>query len=253
MAKGPEGAIVVLDPQTRRVIAVVGGYDMRVAAFNRAIQARRQAGSTFKPIVFAAAIDSGEFTAASIVNDAPEVYDLWKPENYKKGKFEGPVRLRYALAKSINTVAIRVAHDIGPGRVAEVAHAMGIQSKLPDGLSLALGSGEVTPLELTNAFATLAAEGKAIRPHIVTRVGSKKRAGASPGGRVRGHEHDEVGCYRGHRRQGGGARSRDRRQDRHLERRQGRLVHRRHPAGSDRRMGRLRRLLAHDRFGRVGW
>jgi penicillin-binding protein 1A len=167
LARGPQGAVVVMDPRSRRVLAMAGGYESRVADFNRATQARRQPGSTFKPFVYAAAIDSGAYTAASIVNDAPEVYDLWKPQNYKKGKFEGPVRLRYALAKSINTVAIRVLSDVGIARVSELSRAMGIQSSLPDSLSLALGSGEVTPLELTNAFATLAARGMAAPPRFI--------------------------------------------------------------------------------------
>ncbi len=171
LAPGPEGAVVVLDAKTRRLVAMIGGYDIKLAGFNRATMAKRQAGSTFKPFVYAAAIDSGDFTAASMVNDAPEVYDLWKPENYKRGAFAGPVRLRHALAKSINTVAIRVTHDIGPTTVRDLALAMGVQSKLPDGLSLALGSGEVTPLELTNAFASFAAGGNYAPPWSVQKVG----------------------------------------------------------------------------------
>ncbi len=174
LASGPEGAVVIMDPHTRRVVALIGGYDVKLAGYNRATMAKRQAGSTFKPIVYAAAIDSGDFSAATIVNDAPEVYDLWKPENYKRGVFSGPVRLRHALNKSINTVAIRVAHDIGPDRVAELAHALGIKSDLPEGLSLALGSGEVTPLELTNAFATIASGGFYAEPWLVQAVGSTK-------------------------------------------------------------------------------
>src|SRR6185503_10544704 len=88
LASGPEGAVVVIDPKTRRVLAVVGGFAFHPGDFNRATMARRQAGSTFKPFVYATAIDSGEFTPASIVNDAPEVYNLWKPENYEKGEFQ---------------------------------------------------------------------------------------------------------------------------------------------------------------------
>jgi penicillin-binding protein 1A len=176
LAPGPEGAVVIMDPKTRRVRALIGGYDTRLAGFNRATMAKRQAGSTFKPFVYAAAIDSGDFTAASIVNDAPEVYDLWKPENYKKGAFSGPVRLRHALNKSINTVAIRVCHDIGPDRVRDLAHALGIQSDLPDGLALALGSGEVTPLELTNAFASFAAAGRYVAPLSVESLGGESHA-----------------------------------------------------------------------------
>ncbi|HET6614142.1 MAG TPA: PBP1A family penicillin-binding protein [Kofleriaceae bacterium] len=169
-AEGPQGAVVVIDPHTRRVLAMVGGYSQNAGDFNRATMAKRQAGSTFKPFVYTAAIDSGDFTAASIINDAPEVYDLWKPQNFEKGEFRGPVRLRFALAKSINTVAIRVCHDIGPARVAEVARWMGIESKLPEQLSLALGSGEVTPLELTNAYATFAAGGKVAPPQLLAEI-----------------------------------------------------------------------------------
>lgn len=179
LASGPQGAVVVLDPRTRRVLAMVGGYATRASDFNRAVQARRQPGSTFKPLVYAAAIDSRVYTPASIINDAPEVYDLWKPENYKKGAFEGPVRLRYALAKSINTVAIRVLSDIGGKRASDLAHAMGIRSELPETLSLALGSGEVTPLELTNAFATLAAGGAAAEPQFLASIGDQPVAAAA--------------------------------------------------------------------------
>ena len=172
LAPGPDGAVVVIDVKTRKVLALVGGFDGRPGAFNRAIQARRQPGSTFKPFVYAAAIASGRYTAASIVNDAPDVFDLWKPKNYGKC-CEGPVRLRYALAKSINTVAIRVCHDLGPSAVAALANAMGVESELPEHLSLSLGSGEVTPLELTNAFATFAAGGKHVPPRIVEAVDDK--------------------------------------------------------------------------------
>jgi len=170
LAPGPQGAVVIIDPRTREILTLVGGYENRVADFDRATMAKRQPGSAFKPFVYAAAVDTGDFTAASIVNDAPEVYDLWKPQNYKKGEFEGPVRLRYALAKSINTVAIRVLHDIGPERAAQLAHEMGISSELPTTLSLALGSGEVTPLEMTNAFATFAAGGLVAAPRAIRTV-----------------------------------------------------------------------------------
>ncbi|HUS67419.1 MAG TPA: PBP1A family penicillin-binding protein [Kofleriaceae bacterium] len=173
LAGGPEGAVVVIEPRTRRVLAVVGGYAFQVGDFNRATMARRQAGSTFKPFVYAAAIDGGEMTAATLVNDAPEVYDLWKPENHEKGEFEGPVRIRHALAKSINTVAIRVAHDVGPERVAKMANDMGVTSPLPTTLSIALGSGEVTPLELTNAFATFATGGKVAPPQVLRKIGDQ--------------------------------------------------------------------------------
>ncbi|MEZ4404186.1 MAG: PBP1A family penicillin-binding protein [Kofleriaceae bacterium] len=179
-APGPEGAVVVLDPTTREVLAMVGGYHRVAAGLNRALAARRQPGSAFKPIVYAAALATGRFSPATIVNDSPEVYDLWKPENHHKGAFEGPVRLRYALAKSINTVAIKVLHDISPDAAAELAARLGIAGKLPHTLSLALGSGEVTPLELTNAYATFAAGGRYAPPRFVTHVAGQAVAGGDP-------------------------------------------------------------------------
>jgi penicillin-binding protein 1A len=176
LAAGPEGAVVVMDPHTREVWAMVGGFNSRAGGFNRATMARRQPGSAFKPIVFATALATGRFTPATVVNDAPEVYDLWKPQNYKKGAFEGPVRLRYALAKSINTVAIKVLHDIGPDNAVETAKQLGITGELPRTLSLALGSGEVTPLEMTNAFATFAAGGVWRAPRFVARINNEDQA-----------------------------------------------------------------------------
>jgi penicillin-binding protein 1A len=176
LAAGPEGAVVVMDPHTREVWAMVGGFNSRAGGFNRATMARRQPGSAFKPIVFATALATGRFTPATVVNDAPEVYDLWKPQNYKKGAFEGPVRLRHALAKSINTVAIKVLHDIGPDNAVEMAKQLGITGELPRTLSLALGSGEVTPLEMTNAFATFAAGGVWSAPRFVARINNEELA-----------------------------------------------------------------------------
>ena len=155
---------------------MVGGYNVRAGGFNRATMARRQPGSAFKPIVFAAAVATGRFTPATIVNDAPEVYDLWKPQNYKKGAFEGPMRLRHALAKSTNTVAIKVLHDVGPDNAVELAKQLGISGDLPRTLSLALGSGEVTPLEMTNAFATFAAGGVWRAPRFVASIDEEAQA-----------------------------------------------------------------------------
>lgn len=169
----PEGAVVVIETKTRKVRALVGGYASKVAGFNRATMAKRQPGSSFKPFVYAAAIDSGRYTPATIVNDAPEVFDLWKPKNYESGKFEGPVRLRHALAKSINTVAIRVTYDLKPDAIAAFAARMGVASPLPKEMSIALGSGEVTPLELTNAMATFAAGGVAAPARFVDAIDGK--------------------------------------------------------------------------------
>ncbi|HTJ43129.1 MAG TPA: PBP1A family penicillin-binding protein [Kofleriaceae bacterium] len=172
---GPEGAVVVIEVKTRKVRAIVGGYSNKAGDFDRATMAKRQPGSSFKPFVYATAIDSGRFTAASVVNDAPEVYNLWKPHNYEK-TFEGPVRLRTALAKSINTVAIRVAADMTPAAIADYAHKMGIQSDLPNELSLSLGSGVVTPLEMVNAVTTFAAGGKYAPPRFVDSIDGKEAA-----------------------------------------------------------------------------
>jgi penicillin-binding protein 1A len=169
-APGPEGAVVILDVKTRKVRALVGGYASKVAGFNRATMAKRQPGSSFKPFVYAAAIDSGRYTPASVVNDAPEVFDLWRPKNYETGKFEGPVLLRHALKKSINTVAIRMTFDLKPETIAQLANRLGIASVLPKEMSLALGSGEVTPLEMTNAIATFAAGGVAMAPRFVEAI-----------------------------------------------------------------------------------
>jgi penicillin-binding protein 1A len=170
---GPEGAVVIIDVKTRKVRALVGGYASKVAGFNRATMARRQPGSSFKAFVYTAAIDSGRYTPATRVNDAPEVFDLWRPKNFESGKFEGPVLMRHALKKSINTVAIRVTYDMTPTAVAALAQKMGIVSELPKELSLSLGSGEVTPLEMTNAFATLAAGGVAMAPRFVEAIDGK--------------------------------------------------------------------------------
>ncbi|HEY5928275.1 MAG TPA: PBP1A family penicillin-binding protein [Kofleriaceae bacterium] len=172
-AGGPEGAVVIMEVKTRKVRALVGGYTSKVGGFNRAIAAHRQPGSSFKPYVFATAIDSGRYTPASQVNDAPEVFDLWKPKNFESGKFEGPVLLRHALKKSINTVAIRVTYEMKPDAIAAMAQKLGIVSELPKEMSLALGSGEVTPLEHVNAMATIAAGGIAMAPRFVEAVDGK--------------------------------------------------------------------------------
>ncbi|MGN6106744.1 MAG: penicillin-binding protein 1A [Kofleriaceae bacterium] len=174
-APGPEGAVVVIELKTRKVRALVGGYASKVAGFNRATMAKRQPGSSFKPFVYAAAIESKKATAGTRMNDAPEVYDLWRPKNYDS-KFAGPLLLRTALAKSINTIAIKLTHDVTPDAVAELARRMGIHSKLPREMSLALGSGEVTPLEMTNAIATLGAGGMAVPPRFIEAIDGKATA-----------------------------------------------------------------------------
>lgn len=184
LAPGPEGAVVVIDIKTRKVRALVGGYASKTAGYNRATMAKRQPGSSFKPFVFAAALDAGKTTGSRLINDAPAVYErddlsVWKPKNYATGKYEGEILMRRALAKSINTVAIQLCNDTTPPRVAELAKAMGIGSALPHEISIALGSGEVTPLELTNAMATFAAGGMTAPPRFIEAIDGKAEPAAA--------------------------------------------------------------------------
>lgn len=179
-APGPEGAVVVIDVKTRKVRALVGGFSSKVGGFNRATMAKRQPGSSFKPYVFAAAFASGKATAARLMNDAAAVYELWKPKNYERGSYEGNILPRHALAKSINTVAIQLCHDATPDAVVELAHKMGISSELPREMSISLGSGEVTPLEHTNAMATFAAGGMFAPPRFIEAENGKARPAAEP-------------------------------------------------------------------------
>jgi penicillin-binding protein 1A len=171
-----EGALVAIDPATRGVRALVGGLDFGRSQFNRALQARRQPGSAFKPFVWGAAVESGRFTPATVVYDTPDLYrdpwtgKEWKPQNFEKDAYEGPMLLRDALAHSKNTVAAKLVDALGPDDVADFARRAGIQSELPRSLSMALGTGEVTPLELVNAYATFAAGGAPAPPVIVVRV-----------------------------------------------------------------------------------
>jgi penicillin-binding protein 1A len=171
---------VAVDPAARGVRALVGGYDFGTSQFNRAIQARRQPGSAFKPFVWGAAIESRRFTPATVVYDTPEVYrdpwtgKEWKPQNFERDEYDGPLLLRDALAHSKNTVAVKLVDALGVDAVADVARRCGIESDLPRTLSLALGVGEVTPLELVNAFTTIAAQGHAAEPLLVLRVRDRK-------------------------------------------------------------------------------
>jgi len=171
-----QGALTVIDPASRRVLALTGGYDFARSSFNRATQARRQPGSAFKPFIYAAALQSQKFTPVSVLNDAPEAVrdpwtgKVWKPHNYEKGGFEGPMTLRQALTKSKNTVSIRLIEAITPQVAIDFARRAGIRSEMPDNLTLALGTGEVTELELANAYTTFATLGKYADPILLVRV-----------------------------------------------------------------------------------
>jgi len=170
-----QGALVAIDPHNRHVLALVGGSDFRKSPLIRATQSRRQPGSAFKPIIYAAAVSTGAYTPTTVVMDTPEVYraslrgSSWKPRNFER-VFVGAVSLRYALAHSINTVAVKIGSDIGVDSIISMARAMGIQSDLTRNLSITLGASEVTPLELTNAYATFAAGGLAADPMFITSV-----------------------------------------------------------------------------------
>lgn len=165
---GPQAALVVIDPRSREVLALVSG-DTAEYGFNRALHAVRQPGSTWKPITYALALDKGTHTAASLVLDAPEVFDEWRPSNYETWSYAGSVRLREALAQSINLVAVRVMTEVTPQAVVDFARKLGITTELEPSLALALGASGVRPVELVNAYATFAAGGR-YAPHRLVRA-----------------------------------------------------------------------------------
>jgi penicillin-binding protein 1A len=170
-----QGGLVVINPRDRHVVALVGGYDFASSPFNRATQARRQPGSSFKPFLYGAALGSGRYTPISTVNDAPEAIrdpytgKTWKPQNYDRA-FDGPMTLRQALTKSKNTVSVRLIEAITPATAIDFARRAGIRSELPENLTLALGTGEVTLLEAANAYATLQANGRYAEPLLLLKV-----------------------------------------------------------------------------------
>lgn len=169
------GSLVALRPGDGSLQAAVGGFDFYESKFNRVVQAKRQPGSSFKPFIYTAALDKG-YTAASVINDAPVVFDApgledtWRPENYS-GKFYGPTRLRQALIKSRNLVSIRLMRDIGIGYSVRYAERFGFdRNNLPRDLSLALGSGAVTPLELAQGYAVFANGGYQVKANFIDYV-----------------------------------------------------------------------------------
>jgi penicillin-binding protein 1A len=169
------GALVSLYPKDGSILALLGGFDFNLSKFNRATQAKRQPGSNFKPFIYSAALERG-YTPASIINDAPVVFndaaleDTWRPENYS-GKFFGPTRLRVALTKSRNLVSIRLLNSIGIGHAVDHVTKFGFEpSQIPNNLSLALGSGLVTPLELASGYAVFANGGYRVYPYIIDRI-----------------------------------------------------------------------------------
>lgn len=174
-----EGAAIALAPDDGAIRALVGGYSFQRSHFNRVVQAERQPGSNFKPFLYSAALRHG-YTPASLVNDAPVVFSGdtlagdWRPENYS-GQFFGPTRLRVALAKSRNLVSVRLASEIGVDHLRDHAMQFGFPAeKLPRNLSLALGSGAMTPLEVVRGYAVIANGGFLVEPHLVEHVESQQ-------------------------------------------------------------------------------
>jgi penicillin-binding protein 1A len=169
------GGMVVMDPLTGRVLALVGGFSFDQSQFDRATQAMRQPGSSFKPFVYSAALDNG-YTPSSIVLDAPIEIDqgpgagIWRPENYAREKYAGPSTLRFGIEKSRNLMTVRLAQDIGMPLIAEYAKRFGIYDSLPNYLSYSLGAGETTVLRMVTAYAMIANGGRRVTATLIDRI-----------------------------------------------------------------------------------
>jgi penicillin-binding protein 1A len=169
------GGMIVMEPHTGRVLAMVGGFSFDQSQFNRATQAYRQPGSSFKPIVYSAALDNG-YTPSTTVLDAPlEIaqgpgQQVYHPENYESGHYLGPTTLRNALKHSLNTVTVRLAQDIGMPLIGEYAKRFGIYDEVPNYLSYAIGAGETTVLKMATAYSMIDNAGKRIKPTLIDRI-----------------------------------------------------------------------------------
>ncbi|MGH6739838.1 MAG: penicillin-binding protein 1A, partial [Bradyrhizobium sp.] len=169
------GAIVAMDPLTGRVLAMVGGFSYDQSQFNRATQAMRQPGSSFKPFVYATALDNG-YTPSTLVLDGPVEIDQgpglppWRPENYSVGKYAGPSTLRFGIEQSRNTMTVRLAQDVGMPLIAEYARRFGVYDNLPNYLSYALGAGETTVLRMVTAYSMFDNGGRRIIPTLIDRI-----------------------------------------------------------------------------------
>lgn len=166
------GAVIAMEVDSGRVLAMQGGLSVQQSKFNRATQANRQPGSAFKPFIYAAAMDHG-YTPASIVLDAPVTVDqgngegLWKPTNYNEGEFYGPIPLRVGLEKSRNLITVRIAQDVGMDVISDYARRFGVYDNMPSFISYSLGAGETTLMRMTTAYAMFANGGKHITPRLV--------------------------------------------------------------------------------------
>jgi penicillin-binding protein 1A len=182
------GGLVAMDPHTGRVLAMVGGFSYAGSEFNRATQAYRQPGSSFKPVVYAAALDNG-YTPASVILDGPITIrsgnTVWSPKNYD-GKPAGPSTLRTGIERSRNLMTVRLANDMGMKIVAEYAERFGVYDKLAPFLPMALGSGETTVMRMVSAYSVMANGGRQIKPSVIDRI--QDRYGKTV------FRHDERGC-----------------------------------------------------------
>lgn len=177
LAQIPEvqGALVALDPHDGATVALTGGFDFYANSFNRAVQARRQPGSSFKPFIYSAGLEHG-FSVASVINDAPLVFgdteleDVWRPENYSRA-FNGPTRMREALVRSLNLVSVRILMGTGIDAAVQHIKAFGFDDvALPRNLSLALGSGGVSPWDIAAGYAVFANGGHRVEHHVLDRI-----------------------------------------------------------------------------------
>jgi penicillin-binding protein 1A len=182
------GAMVVMDPHTGRVLAMVGGFSYAQSEFNRATQAMRQPGSSFKPFVYAAALDNG-YTPASVIMDGPITIHIgtetWTPKNYDGGS-AGPSTLRMGIERSRNLMTVRLANDMGMKLVAEYAERFGVYDHLPPHIAMSLGSGETTVMRMVSAYSVMANGGRQIKPSLIDRI--QDRYGKTV------FKHDERGC-----------------------------------------------------------
>ena len=173
-----EGAMLAIDNRTGQIRALIGGYSFDRSKFDRAMQAYRQVGSAFKPIVYTAAIDRG-YTPSSIIMDTPASFPgaagspVYAPMNYDK-KFEGPVTLRHALEESRNVPAVRVMEQLGPAHVIQYARRLGLQSPIPPFLAVALGAAEATLYEMTSAYSVFPNQGVRMRPYAIAKVSDRE-------------------------------------------------------------------------------
>ncbi|MGI6853358.1 penicillin-binding protein 1A [Mesorhizobium sp. 1B3] len=182
------GGMIAMDPHTGRVLAMVGGFSFSESEFNRATQAYRQPGSSFKPIVYAAALDVG-YTPASVIMDGPITINdgttVWSPKNYD-GKAAGPSTLRNGIERSRNLMTVRLANDMGMKTVAEYAERFGVYDKMSPLIAMSLGSGETTVMRMVSAYSVMANGGRQIRPSLIDRI--QDRYGKTV------FKHDQRGC-----------------------------------------------------------